>query len=69
LLELGYQRLDVTQDVCLLVPEVVEVRVQRVLEEPKLVVCQFDGVHDRNSTSRRPDEMGARLLEAGPQTT
>ena len=43
--QLREQRLDLAEHVRFLVPEIVEVRVQRCMDEPQLVVGQFDRVH------------------------
>jgi hypothetical protein len=62
----GDQRLHAAQDVDLVVPEVVEVRVQRGVQQPELVVGELDRVsHGRNLTR------GAGCLErisVGPDT-
>ena len=43
--KLGEHRLDLAEDVGLVVAEVVEIRVEGGVQEPQLVVRQFDRVH------------------------
>src|SRR5262245_32365364 len=60
------QGLDLTEHVRLFVPEVVEVGVQRVLEQAELIVVQFDGVHGGTLRSGSAGGIGARRA-AGPE--